>query len=60
MGVSFGAIVLKKSSNTQWWLDLCNIVVPSRLLAAVCCNRGIYCELLFHAKSGYGVFQHNP
>jgi hypothetical protein len=33
-------IVLKKSSNTQWWIDLCNIVVYIRLLAAVYCNEG--------------------
>ena len=52
-------IVLKKSSNTQWRIDLYNIVVPCRLLAVVCCDQGIYCEPLFHAISGYGVFQHN-
>jgi hypothetical protein len=52
-------IPLKNSANTQWHIDLRNIVVPAHLLAAVCCNEGFYCESLFHPKSGRRVFQHN-
>jgi hypothetical protein len=38
--VRFRAIVLKKSSNTQWRIDLRNIVLTAHLLAVICCNKG--------------------